>query len=310
LQSVFGFSGQSGMDLFDDLEIFVAVAERGSFSKAAEVLRLSRSRVSDSMRNLEMRLGARLFERTTRHVTATEAGRLFYVRARRAVEEARLGRDEIDAMVSEPTGPVRIGVPDAFSEIYLVPALAGFLAAYPKVTVELVASYKFVDLVEERLDLAIRIAQEPAPHLVVRKLGESRVIFCGSTGYLAKRGRPEGPWDVADHAIIGFSPLFLGREWRFRGPDGSVTVPIKPVIQCDSTMALRSAALANMGLAAMPDWLVRAEIANGDLMEVLQEWTLPPWGIYAVYPSNRLIPTRVRAVVEHIAAYLKTHLGP
>jgi DNA-binding transcriptional LysR family regulator len=297
------------MNLFDDLEIFVAVAERGSFSKAAEVLRLSRSRVSDSMRNLEARLGARLFERTTRHVTATEAGRLFYVRARRAVEEARLGRDEIDAIVSEPTGTVRIGVPDAFNELYLVPALAEFLAAYPRVTLELVASYKFVDLVEERLDLAIRIAQEPAPHLVVRKLGESRVIFCASRGYLANHRRPQGPWDVADHAIIGFSPLFLGREWRFQGPDGNLTVPIKPIMQCDSTMALRFAALANIGLAAVPDWLVRAEIANGELVEVLPEWTLLPWGIYSVYPSNRLIPTRVRACVDHIATYLKTHLG-
>lgn len=297
------------MNLFDDLEIFAAVAERGSFSKAAEALRLSRSRVSDSVRNLEARLGARLFERSTRHVTPTEAGRLFYVRARRAIEEAQLGRDEIDAMLSEPSGVVRIGVPDAFNEIYLVPAVATFLQTYPRVTVELVESYKFVDLVEERLDLAIRIAQDPAAHLVVRKLGESRIIFCASADYIARNGRPERPWDVTDHAIVGFSPLFLGSEWRFKGPQGNITVPVKPVLQCDATVALRFAAMAHIGLVAVPNWLVQDQIARGELVEILSEWTLPPWGIYAVYPSNRLIPTRVRACVDHIAKYLKTHSG-
>ena len=295
-------------NVFDDIEIFVAVSEQGSFSKAAEDLRLSRSRVSDSVRKLEARLGARLFERSTRHVSATEAGRLFYVRARRAMDEARLGLDEIDAMVREPSGVMRIGVPDAFNELYIVPAIAGFMAAYPRVTVELVGSYKMADLVEEHLDLAVRITPDPAAHLVVRRLGDSRVICCACPGYLARRGRPERPSDIARHQIIGFSPLFLGREWRFSGPDGAVTIPVKPILQCDSTLALRSAALAGIGLAAVPDWLVRAEIAAGELVEILPDWTLPPWGIFAVYPSNRLIPTRVRACVEHLAAHLKAEL--
>ncbi len=297
------------MRLFDDIEIFVAVVECGSFSKAAEAMRLSRSRVSDSVRNLEARLGTRLFERSTRHVSATEAGRLFHVRARRAMDEAQLGHDEIQALVREPSGVMRIGVPDAFNELYVVQAIAGFMETDPKVTVELVGTYKMVDLVEQRLDLAVRITQEPAPHLVVRRLGDSRILYCASPGYLARRNPLARPSDIAEHAIIGFSPLFLGREWRFSGQDGPVTVPVKPVLQCDSTLALRSAALAGIGLAAVPDWMVRAEIATGDLVEILSDWTPPPSGIFAIYPSNRLIPTRVRACVEYLAAHLRTALA-
>jgi DNA-binding transcriptional LysR family regulator len=298
------------MALFDDLEIFARVAEFGSFSKAAEALNLSRSRVSEAVRALEARVGARLFDRTTRHVTVTEAGRSFYVRVRRAMDEAQEGLQEIAALAEEPVGKLRIGAVDDFADRYLVPALAAFLRAHPRMSVELIEDVRQLDLVAQGVDLAIRITLDPDPGLIVRRLGTSRVVVVASPAYQAEAGVPGHPNDLPRHRLIGFAPVFWGSEWRFRGPEGPVTVPVAPALLTHATASLRQAALEGFGLTALPDWAVVRELAEGRLVRVLAEWETPAAGIYAVYPSNRLMATRVRACVDHLARHLAQMLPP
>ncbi|MGQ0564281.1 MAG: LysR substrate-binding domain-containing protein [Gemmobacter sp.] len=301
---MFGLAEQCRVALFDDLEIFARVAEFGSFSKAAEALNLSRSRVSEAVRALETRVGARLFDRTTRHVTATEAGRALYTRVRRAIDEAQAGLSEIAAQAEEPSGRLRIGAVDDFADRYLVPALVGFLRAHPRLSVELVEDVRQIDLVARGFDLAIRIAIDPDPGLIVRRLGTSRPVIVAAPAYLAGAGVPGHPHDMPRHRLIGFAPVFWGREWRFRGPDGPVVVPVAPALLTHATASLRQAALDGFGLTALPDWAVTRELAEGRLVRVLADWATPEAGIYAVYPSNRLMATRVRACVDHLARHL------
>jgi DNA-binding transcriptional LysR family regulator len=310
LDTVSGLGEQSGMPLFDDFEIFARVAELGNFSRAAEALNLSRSRVSEAVRALETRVGARLFERTTRQVAPTEAGRAFYARVRRAIDEAQAGYDELAARVDEPAGRLRIGAVDDFADRYLVPPLASFLVAYPRLSIELQEDVRQADLVAAGLDLAIRIAVDPDPGLIVRRLGDSRVIVVAAPTYLAAAGAPGHPNDVVRHRLVGFAPVFWGREWRFRGPEGAMTVPVAPALLTHATASLRQAALEGFGLAALPDWAVARELAEGRLVRVLADWATPEAGIYAVYPSNRLIAVRVRACVDHLARHLARALRP
>lgn len=303
-----GLTEQCFMGAFDDLEIFARVFEAGGFARAGEVIGLSRSRVSESVAALEARLGARLFERSTRRVTPTEAGRALYARARRALDEAQAGRDEVAALVAEPIGLLRIAAPEGFSDRYLVPALAGFVADHPRLRVEIVEGAQAVDLVEGGFDLAIRIAMAPEPSLIVRRIAASRVILCATPGYLAARSEPVHPRDIAAHATIGYAPLFWSREWRFRGPEGDVAVPVTPRMFCSTSGSLRAAALAGAGLVALPFWAVAEEIGDGRLLRVLAGWETPESGIFAVYPSNRLVTPRVRACVDMLARHLRRHL--
>ena len=144
--------------------------------------------------------------------------------------------------------------------------------------------------------------------LIVRRLGTSRVIVVAAPAYLAAAGRPDHPQEVIRHRLIGFAPVFWAREWRFQGPEGPVVVPVQPALLTHATASLRQAALDGFGLAALPDWAVARELADGRLQRVLSDWTTPEAGIYAVYPSNRLMATRVRACVDHLARHLAVAL--
>ncbi len=296
------------MGLFDDMEIFARVVENGSFSRAGTAMGLSRSRVSESVRALEDRLGVRLFDRNTRRVRPTEAGNALYGRCRRAIDEAQAGLDEVAALAEEPVGTLRIGVLSDFCDLFVVPALAVFLPAHPRLRVELVESEQPVDLVENRLDLAIRLAMDPDPSLIVRRIGEAQVVICAAPEYLAAHGRPSHPHDIGGHPCVSYTRLFWEREWRFSGPEGALTVPVTPTLLCSSTSALRAAALAGIGLVALPDWAVGRQLAEGTLVRVLGIWAMPGSGIYAVYPSNRMVTTRVRAWVDHLVRHMRSAL--
>lgn len=293
------------MGLFDDIEIFARVVENGGFARAAQSLGLSRSRVSESVRALETRLGARLFDRTTRRVSPTEAGRTLYTRCRRALDETQAGFDEVAALSAEPAGTLRIGVLPGFSEMYLVPALAGFLRAHPKVRLELVETERTADLVEERLDLAFRLAMSTSPSLIVRRIGEAEVVVVASPEYVERHGQPSHPNDAASHLIVTYAMHFWPSEWRFTGADGAASLPIRPILTCSSTNSLRAAALNGIGLVPIPDWAVRDDLHAGRLVRLFSDWQFPGSGLYAVYPSNRMVTASVRACVEHVARHLR-----
>lgn len=296
------------MARFDEIEIFATVVEVGTITAAADRLRLSKSRVSEAVIALEARLGARLLDRTTRRVSPTEAGRIFYQRCRRALDEAQAGVAEVMARQDIPIGHLRIGAPEGFADRYVIPALASFLEANSQITVEIVEDVHMTGLVENRLDLSIRVVHEPDGAMIVRRLGGSPVIACASPRFAERHGVPERAEDIRCFPIIGFSPLFWSREWRFLRGEEVQVVPVSPVLCVNSTAALRSALLADMGIAALPIWAVADEIANGRLIRVFADEALPESGIYAVYPSNRLITAKVRRFVDHLAPVLRQRL--
>lgn len=289
------------MQLFHGIEAFVAVVETGSFTAAGAQLQTAKSSISDLIRSLEDQVGARLLDRTTRAVRPTEAGLAFYSRCRRLLDEAVAAREEVQAMVEEPTGRLRIAAPEGFAARYLIPSLIGFRATHPAVDLEVVESTATVKLVDEEFDVAIRVSPQPAPNLVVRRIGTSRVLIVGSPAYLTAAGTPETPAQLMLHSCVGFAPLVWRDRWRL----GTEEVTIRPKLLTDSTESLRSAALAGIGIVAIPDWMVADALAAGQLVQILNDFPTQPSGIFAVYPTNRLLTPKVRLFVDHLARHLK-----
>jgi DNA-binding transcriptional LysR family regulator len=296
------------MSRFDEIEIFASVVEAGNITRAAKKRGLSKSRVSEMVMTLEARLGVRLLDRNTRRVSPTEEGAMFYERCRRAIDEVDSGEAEMLARQDVPSGHLRIGSPEGFADRHLVPALAQFLQLYPCMTAELVEDQRSVSLIEQGLDMTVRVVREPDPALIVRRLATSRILICASPALLLQHGIPDTPEAAADLPTIGFSSLSWAREWSLvRGSDAR-TVAVRPLVLCNSTVTLRKAAIAGLGVTAIPQWAVSEELESGRLVRVLQEWKLPESGIFAVYPSNRLITAKVRRFVDILAPLLRRSL--
>lgn len=301
LDTLFALANNDPMDLFTGIETFARVVETGSFTAAAQRLQTAKSSVSETIRALEERLGVRLLDRTTRRVRPTEAGQAFYARCRFLIEEAANARAEAQASHDAPVGRLRIGAPDGFAPRYLVPSLAGFLAAFPAVEVEFVESMALARLVDEGLDLAIRITRDPEEGLVVRRIATSQPIVVAAPSYLATHGTPALPADVARHRCVAFAPM----HWRDTWYLGEHRIAVRPRLLTYSTESLRAAALGGLGLVVVPDWMVSDALAAGRLVQVLRDHPPPTAGIFAVYPTNRLVTPRVRAFVDHLVRDLR-----
>jgi DNA-binding transcriptional LysR family regulator len=293
------------MDPFAGVETFVRVVESGSFTAAAAALQTAKSSVSDTIRGLEDRLGVRLLDRTTRRVRPTEAGAEFYAHCCRLLEDARRAQNDVRARRAAPQGTLRIASPEGFAERFIFPGLPGFLARHRSLSIELVEGTAYARLVEENLDLAIRIIRAPEPSWVVRRIGISEVIVVASPGYLAAAGVPERPADLVRHQLIGFSPLVWRDTWAL----GGESVGVRPRVLTNLSGSLRAAALAGLGLTALPGWMVADALVAGALVQVLADHPAPPSGIYAVYPTNRLLTPAVRAFVDHLARDLRVRLS-
>lgn len=293
------------MNPFDGMAAFARVVEAGSFTRAAAQLGTTKSSVSEAVRRLEDRLGVRLLNRTTRRVSATQAGQAFYARCRRALQEAQAADHEAQALHAEPIGRLRVAAPEAFARLHLVPVLPSLLDEYPALQVEIVEGAPAIDLVREGFDLAVRIGDHPPGDLAVHRLGSSEVVVAGAPAYLAARGAPVDPEELGGHRTIGFSPLFWSHEWRFARDGERVAVPVTPCLQVNSGESLRAAALAGVGLAALPRWLAAGDLASGALVQVLVHWRTPPTGVFAVHASDREIAAPVKLFVDHLARHLR-----
>jgi len=243
----------------------------------------------------------RLLDRTTRRVRPTEAGAAFYRRCRRLLDDAAEARSEAQATQQEPAGRLVIAAPDAFAERYMVPGLPAFLTRYPTVEIALLEGSSPAKLVQEGIDLAIRIAEKPEANLVVRRIATSRIVLVASPNYLAQAGSPRSPHDLLAHSLIGFEPLAWRDTWRV----GGETLTVRPRVLSRSGESLRAAAIAGLGIAAVPDWLVADALVGGHVTRVLEGSALPRAGIFAVYPTNRLLTPKVRAYVDHLVRDLK-----
>ncbi len=288
--------------LLEHIRTFVRAVETGSFTAVAAEQRQSQPTVSRQISALEEHLGARLLQRTTRALTLTEEGRQYYGHARSLLDAA----DEA-ALAVRPgatvSGLLRIAAPLAFARLHLMPRMAGFLAAHPELRTDWVLGDRSVDLVEEGVDLAIRIGQVTDQGLIARRIGQTRRITVARPDYFARHGRPAHPEELLRHDCIVYTGLSTVDDWHFVGPDGApIVVKVSGRIRVNASEGMRSALLEGLGLAVCPTWLFTDEVETGVLERVLPEFEPAPMPIQAVMPTRRLVPPRVRAFVDHISA--------
>lgn len=289
------------MDPLDGIAAFAHVVDSGSFSAAARRLKISKSAVSAHVQRLEERLGTRLLNRTTRRLSVTEPGAAYYRHCARILAEAEAAEQVASALQREPRGTLRISAPNSFGWMHVAPAVPTFLQRYPDLAVDITLSPKHVNLVDEGLDLAIRIGVLEDSPLVVRRLALSRLVLCAAPAYLKERGTPRAPDDLARHNCLCAAILPWGDEWRLSGKRGEARVAVSGSFRSNSAEMLRAAALDGIGIAVLPTWAVTEPLRSGALQRVLEAWELPASTIYAVYPGNRLMSMKVRAFVDHLA---------
>ncbi|MFS8113767.1 LysR family transcriptional regulator [Rhizobium jaguaris] len=283
---------------------FIAVAEEGSFSAACHRVNRDATVVSRRIQNLEQSLGVRLLERSTRKVVVTEAGEAYLQRIRPLLRELLVAGQETERFSDgEPQGRLRLALPGSFGRMWLMPLLVEFLDTHPRVTLDVAFSNRFVDLIGEGFDLAIRLGVLPDSRLVSRKLAERKRMIVASPDYLRRHAPPTTPQDLARHDCLIFSGKANPYLWEFMMPGaGQLSVPIAGPFISDDAEALVLAAIAGHGLLYATDWLVGRELADGRLVRVLGDYPVPDeGGVYIVHPSKQHVPNKTRAFTDWIS---------
>ena len=288
------------MNPFLEMRTFCAVAEAGSFVRAAETLELSKADVSRYVGGLEARLGVRLLHRTTRRLSLTDEGELFYARSKELLVGLEEAESELRSRSGAARGVLRINAPVTFGILHLAPLWAAFRERHPQVRLDLTLSDRVVDLVEEGYDVAIRIAALPDSTLISKRLASTRIVLCASPRYLEANGMPRHPSELANHSVIAYRYWSTGDEWRFDGPKGRVSVRTKPIMHSNSGDTCRAMALEHHGVILQPTFLIGQDLLDGTLVELMPEYRSLELGIYAIYPTRKHVSPKVRALIEFL----------
>ena len=294
------------MDKFQEMRVFVAVVDAGSFVRAADALDLSKAAVSRLVSDLETRLGVRLLHRTTRKLSLTEEGEVFHERCRQLLDGVAEAEAELSTHSGAVIGRLKVNVPFTFGLLHLASLWPRFMAQHPQVVLDVTLSDRFVDLVDEGYDLAVRIARLQASSLVSRRLASTHMVLCASPQYLREHGTPAHPADLEQHALISYTLLSTGEQWELQGPDGSVNLRISPRMRTNSGDTCCAAAIGHQGIVFQPTFLVAQHLASGALARVLPQYRSPEIGIYAVYPTRKHLTPKVRALIDFLAEALRT----
>ncbi len=297
------------MDRLRELEVFVAVADAGGLARAGARLRISPPAVTRAVASLEARLGARLFNRTTRSLSLTEAGTRFLVSSRRLLAELGAAEREALGEEAEPAGALTVTASATFGRTTLAPIVRAFLKQQPKVSVSLLLLDRVVDLVEEGIDVAVRIGQLADSSLVARRVGEVRRVLVASPRYLAKHGRPAAPPELKNHELIAFTGLMPTREWRFGTGRAALHVAVAPRLEINDASAAIAAAEAGEGITIALSYMVAGALAAGRLATLLDEFMPPAVPVQLVYPHARLVAPKLRAFVDFAAPRLGAALA-
>jgi len=289
------------MDRLDVMRLFLRVADSGSFSKAARAAGIVQPTVSKQIAALEARLGAQLLRRTSRGLSLTGAGQDFYDSSVRLLgdldaAESRIGRGQV-----APSGLVRVALSAGLGRMYVVPRLPDFFAQFPDVAIDLDISERHVNLIEEGIDVAIRIGHLADSTLVARRIGSMTMSTVASPAYLERFGTPATPDDLARHAAVPFMYQGAPRPWEFNGPDGVMTLVPKGPVQTNDAEHIRATVLAGLGIAHSAGWLFAADIASGAVTHILTEYTPAPYPINAVCPGGRRVPGKAKVFIEFLA---------
>ena len=284
------------------MTVFVKVVEQGSFARAAERLHMSTSGVSRHVAELEAHLDTRLLNRTTRRISLTESGQAYFERALHLLADLEETEAAVSSSTVTPRGTIRLTCSTSFGVPHLAPAIGAFQARYPDVRFDISASSRFVDLVEEGLDLAIRIGDLGNPNLIARKIGSMRLITCASPEYLKRKGTPKHPDDLAKHNCFTYEYAPEKNQWRFQDRQkNEIKVRIDGSVHANNGEMLAAIAVAGAGIALEPDFIVEPLLESGALVEILKSFRPVPYNIYAVYPSRRHLSAKVRTFVDFLA---------
>jgi DNA-binding transcriptional LysR family regulator len=298
------------MDRFEEMRVFAAVVDAGSFVRASDALPMSKAAVSRHVADLETRLGVRLLHRTTRKLSLTGEGEVFYARCKELLATVEEAEAEITSRSAEASGQLRINAPFTFGLLHLAPLWVEFMAMHPKVTLDVTLSDRMVDLVDEGFDLAVRIARLPDSTLISRQLTTTRMVLCASPTYLRQHGTPQHPLELVQHDVAAYSLFSMGENWVFDGPDGPVSVKVSPRLRSNNGDTCRMAALRHLGIVLQPSFLVGPNLQDGTLVEVLPEFQSLELGVYAVFPSRKFVSPKVRLLIEFLVEAFKMQAWP
>lgn len=292
------------MNKFEDIQAFVAVVEAGSFTAAAERLKADKSAISRRVSALEDRLGAQLLRRTTRALAITDSGSSFYQHASRILADLEEAEAAVAQQHGELQGRIKVALPLSFGVHHLRCPIADFNKAHPSVQMDLDLSDRFVDILQEGFDVAIRIGKLDDSSLVARRLFDSRLVACASREYLATYGEPEKPDDLGRHKCVVYSGAADPAIWTFIDPNvGEQRVRVSPVMSANSGEMLLEAAADGLGITLQPTFLACSYIKTGQLVPILTDYQLPVGTGYAVYPPTRHLSYRVRAFIDFLAEH-------
>ena len=294
------------MDRWTEIELFVQVAETGSMSRAAEALNLSNASASRHLAALEERLGVRLVERNTRRLYLTETGQEFFQRAKGILGDLRDAESTVNAAALNPTGVLRVTSSLSFAMHHIAPLLREFTDRYPNVTVHVEAANRYLDIIDNNIDVAIRTREyEPDSNITIRRLGETRRILAASPGYLARHGFPRTLDDLQKHKLLIYVHANNPNELRFSKGDEHRSVSVQGLLETNDGQIVRAAALDGMGILVQPSYIIYDDIVAGRLVPVLNDWDLPHLTINLAYPSRKHLSAKVRAFIDFMAGHFE-----
>lgn len=293
------------MDKFSEMNAFISVVETGGFSAAARKTGQSQSAISKAVNALEKRLGVALLHRSTRKVTLTDQGQKYYERTKPLLDEIQVADSELTSSVQDVSGHVRIAAPSTFGRLHVLPLLPGLLSRYPGLQVDLVLSDALRDMVDDRIDLAIRVSPVNDPDSVVRRVGSTSLVCVGSRRYFAQYGVPKTPADLAGHNCLIYGQM---TEWIFTGPEGRLSIPVRGTLSSNSAETILAGMLNGVGICLLYRASLVGEFDTPEVITVLDEFLNESCDVSLVWPKRRFIPTRVRRATDFLAAALSARI--
>jgi DNA-binding transcriptional LysR family regulator len=288
------------MDKLASLRAFTKVVELGSFSEAGRALRLSRSAISKYINDLENELGVQLLNRTTRQVSPTENGQVYFERAIGVLSELDAADQAVTHLQATPRGLLRVNAPMSFGTLQLGPAIADFMERYPELRIQLVLSDAQVDPVQDGLDVTLRIAELESSSLIARKIVPVDRVVCASPDYFTRHGTPKHPSDLRDHNCLAYGFLSTGNQWKLTGPDGDHWIQPRWTLCVNNAEVLRDAAINARGIAVLPVFIASEALNDGRLQTCLTDYRPPQLALYAVYPPTQHLAVKVRLFIDFL----------
>jgi DNA-binding transcriptional LysR family regulator len=292
------------VDRLTDMETFVRVIEAGSFSAAAQQMRVGQPAISKAISRLEQRLGVHLVLRSTRGLSPTEAGRSYYDEARAVLQRAEQAEMAVSNVGKSLSGRLRISAPVTFARLHIVPKLESLLKAHPALDVEIILSDRLIDVIEEGIDVALRMGSLVDSALIARKIGSCRRVVLAAPRYFEKFGKPLKPDELSQYEAVVYTEPSGGTGWVFHKGSEEVTVILRGRVRLSAAEGVREAVLAGLGLTISSEWLFTPELASGAVERALTEWWLPDMDLWALFPAGRLVNPKVRAFVAFVEACL------